>query len=193
MASYITNKLRINSAETFIDQFNVNANRNVPTDINLAGNFVGNNTDFVTELYEYYFGRAPDTPGLDYWVSVLDIGDVTRRAVEIDNFLQGEGNTTSALYVFTGMPYKWTSEYIGNLNIQSTFSGSNTQFVSNLYQSYFRREPIDVETDYWVSVLDNGIATRAAVEFENFVDGEDKNIVQDMGLKDFDYWDDMIA
>ena len=193
MASFITNKLRINSAETFIDQFNVNANKNTPTDINLAGNFVGNNTDFITELYEYYFGRAPDTPGLNYWVNVLDTDSATRRAVELDAFLSGEGNTTSALYVFTGMPYSWTSEYIGNLNISSTFSGSNTEFVSNLYQSYYRREGDEAGIEYWVSMLDNGIATRAGIEFENFVLGEDKNEVQDMGIKDFDYWDDMIA
>ena len=62
MAAFLTNKLKVISAESFLNEFDITSSKNVPQDINIAATFVGTNTDYVTELYEYYLGRAPDAP-----------------------------------------------------------------------------------------------------------------------------------
>jgi len=194
MTSKITNKLRVASAKTFIDQFQVSASTNVPQDINIAGTFVGTDTDYVTELYEYYLGRTPDSPGLSYWVGVLGASLSTRRQIELDPFLQGEGNVINTLYIFTGRPNKWTREYISDSNIAGSFSGSNVAYVTQLYNNYFLRSPNDADLNYWANtVIGGGVSTRREVETSNFVIGEDIYTFRDTDIYDYKYWDEIIS
>jgi len=195
MAAFITNKNKVFVAESFINEFDVITSKNVPQDINIAGTFVGVDTDFMTELYEYYFGRAPDAPGLAYWLSVLSSGAASRRQIEIETFLQGEGNVINSLYFTSGRPNKWTSEYIPDLNIASVFSSaSNTEFVSNLFLNYYLRDADSGELQYWASAIDNGTLTRRNVELNYFVPGEDRNVdIVNLGTKEYLYWDEIIS
>lgn len=194
MTSKVTNKLRVASAKTFIDHFQVSASSNVPQDINIAGAFIGTNTDFVTELYEYYLGRVPDSGGLAYWVNVLNTGLATRRQIEVDTFLQGEGNTINTLYIFTGRPNKWTREYIADANLASSFSGSNVEYVTQLYNTYFLRNPDSGGLNYWANnVIGTNLATRRQVETSNFVVGEDIYTFRDTDVYDYKYWDEIIS
>jgi len=194
MTSKISLKLKVASAESFINQFQVTASSNVPQDINIASTFVGNDTNFVTELYEYYLGRTPDSPGLNYWVNtVLGASLSSRRQVEL-NFLQGEGNTINTLYVFTGRPNKWTREYIADANIAGSFSGSNVAFVTQLYNTYFLRAPDVPGLNYWANtVIGAGVSTRRTVETSNFINGEDLFSFRETDTYDYKFWDEIIA
>jgi hypothetical protein len=194
MASKISNKLKVASAKTFIDQFQVTASTNVPQDINIAGSFVGSDTDYVTELYEYYLGRTPDSTGLSYWVSVLGASLASRRQIELDPFLQGEGNTINTLYFFSGRPNKWTREYIADANIAGSFSGTNVAYVTQLYNNYFLRDPDDAGLNYWANlVIEAGVSTRRDVEANNFITGEDIYTFRTSDTYDYKYWDEIIA
>ncbi|MGE3756737.1 MAG: DUF4214 domain-containing protein [Pseudobdellovibrionaceae bacterium] len=57
-------------------------------------NFNYSNNDFLTRLYDLAFARAPDSPGLNYWLAELNNSTMTRAAVA-DSFAVSEEFTTS--------------------------------------------------------------------------------------------------
>jgi hypothetical protein len=57
-----------------------------------------NNTGFVTDLYTTFFNRAPDAPGLAFWVANLDQGMPREVALAQFMFSAEFGIFTSAIY-----------------------------------------------------------------------------------------------
>lgn len=86
-------------------------------------------------LYQAAFNRAPDLPGLGYWISHLD---------------KGMGLTEVA-YCFE-MSTEFQSLYGTNL--------SNAQLITLLYRNALHREPDAEGFNYWLDVMDTGRKTR---------------------------------
>lgn len=63
-------------------------------DQNLATSYVGTTTGFVTQLYNTYFIRNPDSGGLVFWTNLIDRSILTKRQVETV-FLGGEGSSST--------------------------------------------------------------------------------------------------
>jgi hypothetical protein len=55
----------------------------------------GTNRDFVTAIYSYLLGRAPDQEGLDYWASALDSGSLARGWAALNIAAGAEANKTA--------------------------------------------------------------------------------------------------
>lgn len=82
----------------------------------------------VAKLYVAFFGRAPDTVGLDYWVnkSGLDLEGITKSFFE----------------------QKETIDKYGNLD--------SSAFITEIYKNVLNREPDAGGLAYWVGELGNG-------------------------------------
>ena len=107
-------------------------------------------TKKVTELYIGLLGRAPDTEGLDYWVTLIS-----------NNTLTLEDTRNS--FANELQPEYW--DIYGQLN--------NRELVIEVYKNFLERDPDDEGLDYWVSQLD--IGTIAVGNFFNAI----INAVQD--------------
>ena len=93
-----------------------------------------NNTQFVTLLYNNVLGRAPDTAGLNGWVSLLQSG-YTRGQV---------------LVGFSDSP-----EYQA--------SSANKVFVTMMYTGMLRRSPEPAGFNAWVNGMNAATYSRAQV------------------------------
>jgi hypothetical protein len=85
----------------------------------------------LTDLYLAFFGRAPDTSGLEYWQEKPAGGrDWSLTALAIE--------------------FAWSAE------AQALYpqNGSNRDFVSAVYLNCFGRQPDPGGWDYWTSRLD---------------------------------------
>ncbi len=80
----------------------------------------------VAELYVAFFGRAPDSVGLDYWVN--DSG-LSLEQISASFFDQSETKERYPIAL------------------------SNESFVAAIYQNLFNREPDQTGLDYWVGEL----------------------------------------
>ncbi|CAN7719226.1 DUF4214 domain-containing protein [Pseudoduganella sp. LjRoot289] len=104
-------------------------------------------------LYQAAFDRAPDLPGLGFWIHAMD-GGVALRDVAAS---------------FLGSP-----EYAG-------LYGSNpsaTEFVAELYQNVLHREPEQAGFDFWVHALGAGVArSQLLVDFSE----SPENVAQVIG------------
>lgn len=89
----------------------------------------------IYRLYSAMFNRAPDDPGMGYWLEVVDAGN---SIVSIAN-----GFVDSA---------EFTSIYGGNV--------SNTAFLTALYSNVLHRAPDAPGLAFWLDSMDKGI-TRA--------------------------------
>ena len=83
-------------------------------------------------IYRAAFDRAPDSPGLGYWIRELDRG-------------QDFGSVVAASFIAS-------DEFI-RLNGAST---SNAQFVDRLYQNVLHRAGEADGVAYWLGELNNG-------------------------------------
>lgn len=72
----------------------INAFGNSAESLALYGN--GDTTQVVTQIYEQLFGRAPDIPGRDYWVGLINAGAVSPAGAAL-NILQGATGQDKAL------------------------------------------------------------------------------------------------
>jgi len=107
----------------------------------------------VIKLYVATFDRAPDTPGLWYWV--YDSG-LTLEEVAESFFDQPE---TQALYP----------------------SGTSTDaFITAVYQNLFKREPDSAGLEYWRTELDSGRIPRGRfiLAVINGALGKDREILE---------------
>jgi len=87
-----------------------------------------NNTEFVTKLYTGMLHRQPDSEGLNYWVNVLENGELSRSELIISFYECSEYQMVNA----------------------------ERKFVYQLYLGLLRRVP-DVEGyHYWVGELHSG-------------------------------------
>lgn len=92
----------------------------------------------VYRLYQAAFNRAPDKPGLAYWISQADA-----NAALVG--IAGQFMTSST---------EFTSKY-GNLN--------NHQFIDQLYQNVLHRAGEAAGVAYWYSQVDSAAQTRAQI------------------------------
>lgn len=98
-------------------------------------------------LYQAAFDRKPDPAGLGYWIGILDSGHSLQVAA--DAFL----NSSEFQSLYGTAP-------------------SNAFFVDKLYRNILHRAPEAEGYDYWLDILDRGIAGRAQVlaEFSESVE-----------------------
>jgi Ca2+-binding RTX toxin-like protein len=87
-------------------------------------------------LYQAAFDRTPDLGGLGYWITVLDKGETL---VHVANGFLGSA--------------EFAAQYGAN--------PTNEQYVQALYQNVLGRDPDQGGYDYWNSVLNPGLVTRA--------------------------------
>jgi hypothetical protein len=92
-------------------------------------------SDQVVAIYVHYLNRQPDPVGETFWTTFLTAGGTFEQLAE--------GLTTSP-------------EYFQNNG------GTNTGFVTALYQDVLSRTPSQAELDGWVNALNNG-ASRLSV------------------------------
>ncbi|HHW77378.1 MAG TPA: DUF4214 domain-containing protein [Xanthomonadaceae bacterium] len=91
----------------------------------------------VTHYYQFILGRAPDTGGLAYWQ-----GEIAR--------LQGLGvDVQEAFRVMAGQFFT-SAEYLDR-------NTSNTQYVTDLYRTFFNRTPDSGGLSYWAGQLAAGM------------------------------------
>ncbi len=94
-------------------------------------------TDVMTALYQHYLQRAPEGPGLNGWVSILQSGETIE-------------NVTAMILS--------SSEYFADQG------GANSGFVQGLYQEMLGRTASAGEVQVWVTNLNQG-ETRAHAAF----------------------------
>ena len=86
---------------------------------------------FVSNAYQTYLGRAPDTAGLNGWVAAMQNG-LTDEQLEA-KFLA-------------------SAEYI------VTHGGAGAGWVKGMYQALLNRTPSDAEVQSWVNALNQGLS-----------------------------------
>lgn len=102
-----------------------------------------NTQEKVALLYVAYFGRSPETAGLDFWSGQLDSG---RALSEI-----GRGFATS------GEAYtKYPDLADGTVN-------DPAQFLRTVYNNLFNRAPEQEGLDYWTARINGGLPVEDAV------------------------------
>ena len=97
-------------------------------------------TFLITHYYTSILGRTPDSAGLSYWQSLIPPppGDVKP--------------------VFRGMAdfFFNSPEYLGS-------STSNSQFITDLYRTFYQREPDVAGLSYWLGQLTTAGVSRNSV------------------------------
>nr|WP_260115510.1 DUF4214 domain-containing protein [Pseudoduganella ginsengisoli] len=106
-------------------------------------------------LYQAAFNRAPDKPGLGYWIAQLDHG----------------ASLTQVSQAFVD-----SSEFIARYGAHA----SNESIVNNLYWNVLHRAPEKAGYDYWVDVL-NGHHDSLANVLANFSESQE-NYAQLVGV-----------
>jgi hypothetical protein len=90
-------------------------------------------------VYQAAFNRAPDLPGLGYWIGVMDrgvgLGEVAANFMTSAEFIKLYGSATP----------------------------SNATLVNLLYSNVLHRAPDADGAAYWLNVLNKGLASQAAV------------------------------
>lgn len=115
----------------------INVERLVFNDINVAFDLDGT-AGQAYRIYEAVLGRAPDLPGLGYWINDMD---------------NGVSLTTIAMGFIASDEFK--QKYGAN--------PSNETYINLLYQNILGRGPDAEGLNYWVTNMNNGIDTPAAV------------------------------
>lgn len=93
--------------------------------------------DVIADYYQTILSRSPDEGGLGYWTNeALRLKDLSVDVNEAFRVMAGQ---------FFNSP-----EYLGR-------NTSNTQFVTDLYRTFFRREPEAGGRDYWAAELGAGV------------------------------------
>lgn len=142
---------------------------------------------FVTQQYQDFLGRTPDSSGLNYWVTRLNDGSATRAQV-IESMMyssefRGRFGPLVRLYTayfqrvpdYTGLMYWYGVMYptsgsptslaqVSNSFAQSSeFVGTygsldNAGFVTLVYQNVLGRAPDAAGYNYWLGQLNSGIS-----------------------------------
>lgn len=135
-----------------------------------------NATSFVTSLYENLLNRAPDTAGLNFWVSEINSGmsnqqvatgfwqSAEHRGVEVDTYYQTFLNRAADAAGRAFWINQLTSGAMTELNVEFSFMTSVEfvnihpnpgAFVTALYVDLLGRSPNISEQATWEVVLQN--------------------------------------
>lgn len=98
---------------------------------------------FVSLTYRNVLGRAPDAPGLSYWLNNLSHG-ATRQDVVV-NFSES---------------YEFKARVAATLPNGLWDSDENAAAIARLYQATLGRHPDEAGLRYWDSSFDNGLSLR---------------------------------
>jgi len=104
--------------------------------------------DLITHYYLNILGRAPDSEGLNYWTD------------EIMNLYCIQDTVNEGFITMAGDFFN-SPEYLG-------FNTDNEQYVTDLYNTFYNREPDQGGLDYWLNELEQGMSRNRVLEF--FVD-----------------------
>ena len=92
---------------------------------------------FVRHYYQAILGREPDEPGRLFWEQ-----EATR--------VTGLGANINEVWFALATQFFFSAEY-------SAFQRSNVEFVTDLYRTFFGREPDTGGRDFWTGQLDSGM------------------------------------
>jgi hypothetical protein len=128
--------------------------------------------DYVTQLYQDILNRAPDDPGLAYWVGLLDRGASRALvALGIANSPEGRGVQVDGFYHrYLHRPADaagragWVNALLAGVSATAVELGfltspeylqlhpDTTSFVTGLYEDILNRAPSTAEVLPWVSI-----------------------------------------
>ena len=153
------------------------------------GDGTGNNQQFVTQQYEDFLDRQPDSQGLNAFTSDLNNGSMTRPQMIADIMgsqeFAGKGRFVAQAYIGImardadyngfrgwlgwlengGTELGLVDAFINSGEFQSNFGSNldNGQFVTRMYENVLLRQPDSGGYNYFVGQLNNGQMTRAQV------------------------------
>ncbi|MES2262014.1 MAG: DUF4214 domain-containing protein [Pseudomonadota bacterium] len=107
-------------------------------------------TSVVQEIYLSYFGRPADRAGLINLTTALDNAGAPTTTVELDA-AYATNNTVKSLLNNFGI----------SAESQALYSGTNSQFVTAVFQNLFNRDPLIAGLDFWTNAIASGSVTRA--------------------------------
>ncbi|MBO7449380.1 MAG: DUF4214 domain-containing protein [Clostridiales bacterium] len=123
------------------------------------------NEEFVTILYNTFFGRDPETDGFNYWVGLLNSGNASREGVANGFIFSQEWADTCASYgIRSGGDIKPSG------SIEPT--DLTYAFVERMYTKAFKRDYDEGGRNYWASELANYNCTGEAVGVFFFISKE---------------------
>ena len=123
------------------------------------------NEEFVTILYNTFFGRDPETDGFNYWVGLLNSGNASREGVANGFIFSQEWADTCATYgIRSGGDIKPSG------SIEPT--DLTYAFVERMYTKAFKRDYDEGGRNYWASELANYNCTGEAVGVFFFISKE---------------------
>ena len=108
----------------------------------VTANFVDPIQSLVTKYYIDILGRGPDPGGLAFWVS--EINRIVSLGIDIE-----EG------FIALGKLFFNSAEYV------APPGKSDTQYITDLYQTFLNRTPAQPEIDYWLGFLTQGLSREA--------------------------------
>lgn len=114
--------------------------------------------DDVAKLYVAYFGRAADPDGMNFWVNKIKTDMDNGRTYEESLFevISAYANSAEAESLYPGIN-------TGNLN-----SNEISNFITNVYQNLFDRQPDQGGLNYWIetglSLQEQGITLGTMVK-----------------------------
>ena len=123
------------------------------------------NTDFVTILYKTFFGRDPETEGLNYWVGQLDSGSMSRQRVANGFIYSQEWADKCAEY---GIRSGGDIKPSGDIKPTSLTYG----FVERMYNKALGRDYDSEGREYWASQLANYNLTGGQLGIQFFLSDE---------------------
>ncbi|MBF0101931.1 MAG: DUF4214 domain-containing protein [Desulfobacterales bacterium] len=146
---------------------------------------LSSNQDFVAQQYRDFLNREGDSDGINFWVTLLNSGTLTRAQVikyfYESNEFQWYIAPIARLYFacfqripdYGGLQY-WINAYTSGTSLASIAQGfvnsqefinaygslSNEAFVTLLYQNVLGREPDTEGYNYWIGQLNAGTVTK---------------------------------
>ena len=138
--------------------------------------------EFVTILYNTFFGRKPEAEGLDFWLNELSSGNKDRVAVANGFIYSQEWADTCASYgIRSG----------GDLTPTGSIAPTSLTyaFVERMYTTALGRSYDEEGRQYWASALANFEVTGEAVGAFFFLSDE----MNSYGLSDADYLNRLYA
>ena len=115
-------------------------------------------TTLITHYYTSILGREPEASGLEFW-----LGLVAEK--------QAQGGDIKQVFRDMAFFFFNSPEYLGN-------NTSDTQFVTDLYRTFFQREPDAAGLAFWLDQLATGVSRNNVMadflysqEFTDFMEG----------------------
>lgn len=114
------------------------------------------NEEFVTDLYNMYFGRTPDSEGFKYWVDKLNAGE------DRENIFAGFANSLE----FYNLCTKYgVVQGIFIVGVPNDIQGGINCFVARMYSVCLNRLPDMEGQGGWVLKLYNGEVTGTSLSY----------------------------